>query len=312
MNIWKQLPKPIFCLAPMEDVTDTVFRQLLEKFGKPPLQFTEFVNVHGIYSHSRDIKRLEYTDSEKPLILQIWGIEPELYYQAAEFAVALGYDGVDINMGCPQKKIVKKGACSALINNRTLAKEIIQATLDGTQGKIPVSVKTRIGFDQIVSQSWAEDLLKFPISALTVHGRTSKQMSAVPANWNEIAQFVEVRDSLGSETLILGNGDVLSLEEAKNLVEQYKVDGVMIGRGIFQNPWLFSGKEAPTSKIDKLAALEAHIRLWKTTWQSERDFNKLKRFFKIYCNGFDGASQLRSDLMEAVSSDQALKIIASE
>jgi len=309
MSIWEKLSKPIYCLAPMEDVTDTVFRQLLCDLGKPALMFSEFTNIRSLYSHSQDQRRLEYTDQEKPLILQIWGMEPELYYNAADLAFELGYDGVDINMGCPQKKIVKKGACSALINDQVLAGEIIQATIEGARGRLPVSVKTRIGYGKVVTQEWASFLLTFKIAALTIHGRTSAQMSAVPANWEEIGKVVKLRDSLESKTLILGNGDILTLSQAEAMVKTHKVDGVMIGRGIFQDPWLFNQNHPPVDHAEKLRTLKKHVELWEQVWNRENDFNRLKRFFKIYCNGFEGASELRARLMSTTTATQVYEII---
>lgn len=299
-NIWEELSKPIFCLAPMEDVTDTAFRRLLVEIGKPVLMFSEFLNLQGIYSHSTDQKRLEYTQAEKPLILQVWGMEPELYYNAGRLAFNLGYDGLDINMGCPQKKIIKKGACSALIKNRSLADEIISAAVDGCRGLLPLSVKTRIGFDSVVTEDWTEFLLKYDLAALTVHGRTSKQLSQVPADWDEIGKVVAIRNSLGKDTLILGNGDVQSLTQAKALVDLHGVDGVMIGRGIFHDPWLFNPNESRADKTvrQKLETLVRHVEIWTETWPETNDFNKLKRFFKIYCTDFPEASQLRTELME--------------
>lgn len=309
MSIWHQLPKPIFCLAPMEDVTDTVFRQLLCELGKPPLMFSEFMNIHSIYSHAQDVRRLEYTDQEKPLILQVWGLEPELYCLAGQLAVDLGFDGIDINMGCPIKKIISKGACSALIKTPELAGDIIQATIDGTAGKIPVSVKTRIGFDSVVTEEWTKHLLSFDIAALTVHGRTSKQMSKVPCDWDEIGKVVNVRDRLGVETLIIGNGDILSLSQAQQMVDRYKVDGVMIGRGIFQNPWLFATDDSPRSINQKLDTLKRHLAIWSQVWQGQAYYNKLKRFFKIYVSDFDGASELRSELMQTESVEECQQVI---
>ena len=298
-NVWKELSKPIFCLAPMEDVTDTVFRQLLVDLGKPPLMFSEFTNVQHIYSHGSNTRRLEYTDKEKPLILQIWGLVPELYYNAAELAYQLGFDGVDINMGCPQPSIIKKGSCSALIDNHPLAAEIIQATIEGAKNKLPVSVKTRIGFKTVVTEEWMTFLLGFDIAALTIHGRTSKQMSKVPAAWDEIAKAVAIRNELKKDTLILGNGDILSIDQAQNMVDTYKVDGVMIGRGIFQDPWLFATPPVDLPiKTTKLKTLLLHVDLWDKTWGNLQDFNRLKRFFKIFCSGFAGASDLRVSLME--------------
>ena len=230
MNTLNQLPKPFFVLAPMDDVTDTVFRQVVAGCAAPDLYFTEFVNVDGLQSPGRDklLKRLEFTATEKPLIAQIWGKLPENFRKTADELVAMGFAGIDINMGCPEKTVVKNGCCSALINNRELAAEIIKATQEGTAGRVPVSVKTRLGFSEI-DLSWIEFLLGQNLDMLTIHGRTRKEMSAVPANWDMIGQVRELRDQLAANTLIVGNGDVENRQQASELAEKYGLDGIMIG-----------------------------------------------------------------------------------
>lgn len=305
---WTELKRPIMALAPMEEVSDTVFRQLLCELGKPDVMFSEFVNVRHIFSHGTDssIRRLEYTSAEKPLVLQLWGNDVELYYQAADLAVALGYDGVDINMGCPQPKIVKQAACSALIKDPSTAAQIVEATKAGAAGRISVSVKTRIGFDQVATEEWIGFLLSLDLDAITVHGRTSAQMSKAPADWSEIGRAVRLRDRMAKSTLIIGNGDVLSLEQARSYVKDYRVDGVMIGRGIFHDPWLFNPKRE-SLLIDKKVRLETllrHVNLWQQTWEGKAHYPALKRFFKIYCQGFDDASNLREQLMSSRNPDE--------
>lgn len=312
-GVWQDLAKPIICLAPMEDVTGTVFRQLLCELGKPPLMFSEFVNVHQIYSHADGSRhrRLQYQDREQPLILQIWGLDPNLYYNTAQLAADLGYVGVDINMGCPQPKITKKGACSAMIDNPVLAGEIIEATLEGAAGRLPVSVKTRIGFKTVVTADWVSFLLQYPLAALTIHGRTAAQMSRVPADWTEIQKAVEIRDRLKSQTLVIGNGDVLSLQQANQYVDQYKVDGVMIARGIFQNPWLFAADgERERSKQERIYALLRHLELWQEYGNGV--YSPLKRFFKIYISDFENSSELRTKLMETKTVPQARQLLKLE
>lgn len=311
---WTDLPKPIMCLAPMEEVTDTVFRQLLCEIGKPDLMFSEFINVQHIFSHGSNsaIDAIEYQDFEKPLVLQLWGNEPELYHNAADMAVNLGYDGVDINMGCPQPKIIKQAACSALINNRQLASEIIKATQAGVKGRVPVSVKTRIGFKSVITEDWLGFLLEHNLDAITVHGRTSAQLSLVPADWSEIGKVVKLRDRLNKKTIIIGNGDVTSLAEAKIKVDHYGVDGVMIGRGIFHNPWLFNKNVDLVDKSTRLKTLLRHIQIWQNEWNNQRYYEPLKRFFKIYCQGFPYATELRVRLMTTNSVDEVIQVLESE
>ncbi|HSX23500.1 MAG TPA: tRNA-dihydrouridine synthase, partial [Candidatus Saccharimonadales bacterium] len=230
MDIWDQLPKPFFVLAPMDDVTDTVFRQMIANIAPPDLYFTEFVNVDGLQSPGRPklLPKLRFEKKEKPIIAQIWGKNPENYYKTAQDLVGMGFDGIDINMGCPVKDVVKNGCCVALINNRELAVEIIQATREGG-GSLPVSVKTRLGFNE-VDLSWHELLLKQKLNALSIHGRTRSQMSKVPADWTKIGEIREIRDRLSPATLIVGNGDVKNRRHGLELAAQHRLDGIMIGR----------------------------------------------------------------------------------
>jgi tRNA-dihydrouridine synthase len=196
-NFWKDLPRPFFILAPMEDVTDIVFRGMVRKANAsmPQVLFTEFTNCDGICSvgQSRVIHRLRYDPSQRPIVAQIWGKTPQNYEETSKLCLELGFDGIDINMGCPEKSVIKQGACSALINNKPLAKEIIEACKRGTNGQIPISVKTRIGFNKIQTDEWISFLLEQDIQALTVHGRTVAG-SDEPANWAEIMKSVEIRD----------------------------------------------------------------------------------------------------------------------
>lgn len=313
-TIWDKLSKPIFSLAPMEDVTDTVFRQILLTTGRPDIFFTEFTNVDGLFSQgTKEVaKRLLFSKKEKPLIAQIWGMIPENYYKAAQKIQEMGFDGVDINMGCPQSDVIKHGACSALINNHSLAKEIIQATRQGA-GTLPVSVKTRIGFKKNQLEEWFGFLLEQDLSLITVHARTAAEMSKVPANWDEIGKVVMMRNAAKKDTLIFGNGDVQSLHEAREKVKMYRVDGVMIGRGIFHNPWLFNENIncETVSLEDRIALLQMHVALWEKTWGSTKHFPILKKYFKIYLSGFDNAADIRNKFMQAGSPSE-VKQIAKE
>ena len=213
----------------------------------------------------------------------------------------MGYDGVDINMGCPDRSIVSKGACSALINNPELAKEIIEATQEGLAGEAPLSVKIRIGFDKIQTEDWVEFLLKLGLDALIVHGRTTKELSKVPSRWEEIGKAVKIRDKMGIKTKIIGNGDIKNLTQAYDQVEKFGVDGVMIGRGIFSDPWVFNLETsiAEKSVAEKLSLLRSHAHLFEEVWGREKHFDTLKRFIKIYVSGFEGAFEMRLELMSA-------------
>lgn len=316
---------PTFSLAPMEDVTDTVFRQIVADCGRPDYFFTEFVNVDGMYSHGREqvIRRLRFTPKEQPLIAQIWGLNPKKFLKAANELVAMGFAGVDINMGCPVRKVVARGACSGLIGNHALAREIIQATKEGVGGNLPVSVKTRIGLHKPVTAEWIGFLLEQGLHAITIHGRIQKQMSNGDADWGEIAKAVRIRDEYFTHTpheadipytKIIGNGDVVSYADGLAKIERYGVDGVMVGRGIFRNPCLFDPDNDwdDWTPAQRLELMRKHVLLFIDTWKNDavyglrtdrsflpyhKNFEALKKFFKIYINGFDGASQMRAEVM---------------
>jgi tRNA-dihydrouridine synthase len=254
----KTISQPFFILAPMDDVTDTVFRQMVLKTAPPDVFFTEFVNVDGLVSPGRPklLKKLRFVPEEKNLIAQLWGLKPENFRTIADeiasgkLAKELGlpdgcnFVGVDLNMGCPAKSEVQNGTCSALIKleNRDLAEEIIDATREGLAGRLPLSVKTRLGFNE-VDMTWFEFLLGKDLDMLTVHGRTRKEMSKVPAHWDLIGQVRELRDTLAPRTKLVGNGDVESRQQGMDLAAQYQIDGIMIGRGIFHEPFVFAADD---------------------------------------------------------------------
>lgn len=307
-----KLPRPFFVLAPMDDVTDTVFRQIVADCAKPDLYFTEFVNVDGLQSAGRQhlLHKLKITDKEKPVIAQLWGLNPENFYKTVKDVIAMGYDGADLNMGCPAKTVIKNGACAALINNRELADEIIDAAKEAA-GHFPVSVKTRVGFTT-VDMSWIEYLLTKKLNMLSIHGRTAKELSKVPANWDLVGQAVPLRNSLSPSTLIVGNGDVMSRRQGVELAEKYQLDGIMIGRGIFHDPFVFS-EDSPWEswkRERKLGLFKKHIELYLDTYQGkERRFEALRKFCKVYMNGFDGASELRAEFMRAQTPEEALELL---
>lgn len=299
----------------MEDVTDTVFRQIISCCGKPDVFFTEFTNVEGMCSRGRDKvgKRLIFTGSERPIVAQIWGNNPENYHTSARLIKKMGFDGIDINMGCPEKAVVKKGSCAALINNHPLAKKIILATQEGAGG-LPVSVKTRIGIKNIQTEEWAGFLLKFDLQALAIHARTVSEMSDVPAHWDEIGKVVKLRNSMKSPTLIIGNGNVEGLEDAEEKYQKYKVDGIMIGRGIFDNLWMFNKSIDPQniSYKEKLRLLIKHIELFDKTWGKTKNFAIIKKFYKIYISGVPNASDFRNKLMEFKKAKETLEFLKSK
>jgi tRNA-dihydrouridine synthase len=308
-----KLPKPFFILAPMDDVTDTVFRQIVAECAPADLYFTEFVNVDGLQSPGRPrlMHKLLLDKKEKNVVAQLWGLNPENFYKTAREARRMGYCGVDLNMGCPVKTVIKNGACAALINNRELAGEIIDATRKGVGDDFPVSVKTRVGFTT-VDLSWIEFLLTKKLNLLSIHGRTAKQKSLVDANWDLIGQARELRDSLSPSTLVVGNGDISSHQQGLDLAKKYKLDGVMIGRGVFNDPFIFA-KESPWAGYlpkQKIDLYRKHVELFAKTWKNnERRIETLNKFCKVYINGFDGAKEMREQLMATKTTDELLALL---
>lgn len=310
-NFWLGLTKPIFALAPMDQVSSCSFREIFALYGKPDVMFTEFVNVDGLLhpeGQKKLIENLKFTPKQRPMVAQIWGSDPEKFTKAAKLIARLGFDGIDINMGCPQSKEVALGSCSALINNPKLAVKIISATKKGA-GKLPVSVKTRIGYNKNIVEDWVKILLKAKPVVITIHGRTKKEMSKVPAHWDAIAKAVQVRNKLKSPVLILGNGDVKSREEAFERIKQSGVDGVMIGRGAFGNPWLFNGKNPHPTVKEKLSVLLHHARLFETMYKRKKPFAVMCKHFKAYASGFDGCHELRAELMQTKNYKETKKIV---
>lgn len=309
LGFWAKLQRPIFCLAPMADVTDCAFRQIIAKYGKPDVFWTEFVSADGLaHSQAREklLIDLKYSENEHPIVAQIFGGKPENIREAAKLCAELGFDGIDINMGCPDKSIEKQCAGAAMMRDPKLAKEIIRAAKEGGRG-LPVSVKTRIGYNKNEIETLIPALLEEDLAALTVHLRTRKEMSNVPAHWDVMKRVVEIRNEMKKETLILGNGDVMNLEEARQRITETGCDGVMLGRAIFGNPWLFTGK-IPTIK-EKLEVMVEHTKLFEKMLGEHKNFAIMKKHYKAYVNGFEGAKELRMKLMEAENTLQVETIV---
>jgi tRNA-dihydrouridine synthase len=310
-NIWESLKKPIWCLAPMFGVTDSAFRQLLVEIGKPDLMFTEFTNVQALFSADTvSSQQLTYLAKERPLVAQIWGLDPEFFEAAADLIAGVGFAGIDINFGCPEKSVVKKGACAGMIANPVLAGEIIRATRAGAKGRVPVSVKTRLGIKTIDS-AWVDFLLSQNLAALTLHGRTAIEMSDAPVHWDQLMAAVRLRNRLKLATKIIINGDLFSREEALAKLKLTGADGAMLGRAVFHDPYVFGGKEsiAHKSRQQKLSLIKRHLEIYASTWGETKSYHPLKRYFKIYVNGFPGALDLRVKLMATRSYAEARDII---
>ncbi len=310
VNFWSSLKKPFFILAPMDDVTDIVFRDVVEKVYSPDVFFTEFVSVEGLSSKGREnvMRRLKRNNkSIKPLVAQIWGKNIDYYFEVSKDIFKMGFDGIDINMGCPERGIVRRGYCGGLIGQYSEVAEIIKATKKGA-GDIPVSVKTRIGLDHIITNEWISFLLEQDLAAITIHARTVKEMSKVQAHWDEIKKVVELRDKLSPKTLIIGNGNIESYSQGLELVNDTGVDGIMIGRGIFKNIFVFDPKKREHTPKDMINILLYHLDKYET--ESEyKSFQILKKFFKIYVNSFDGANDLRVELMNTNSVEEVKNIL---
>ena len=309
----------------MEAVTDVVFRQVVASAARPDVFFTEFTNTASYCSpkgvHSTRV-RLEFLESEQPIVAQIWGSKPDDFRQMAHGLKEQGFVGIDINMGCPDKSVVKGGAGSGLICNPQLAAEIIAAT---KEAGLPVSVKTRLGNLQVGEwQAWLGHILRQGISNLTIHLRTRKEMSNVPAHYELIPAIKALRDEIAPKTLLTINGDIRDRAHGEELVKQYGIDGIMIGRGIFKNPYAFASagkQQAANSHEQLLNLLSLHLDLFdeaatRDALQAEqnpayhiRPFDPLKRFFKIYINGTPGAAELRDKLMHTKSTQEVREIL---
>ncbi|AQP53777.1 tRNA-dihydrouridine synthase [Vagococcus penaei] len=311
-NFWADLPKPFFILAPMEDVTDVVFRHVVKEAGAPDVFFTEFTNSDS-YCHPEGIEsvrgRLVFTEDEQPMVAHIWGDNPEFFRQMSIGLAEMGFKGIDINMGCPVPNVANRGKGSGLILRPEVAAELIQAA---KAGGLPVSVKTRLGFYDLAEMTdWLTHVFAQDIANLSIHLRTREEMSKVDAHWELIPEVVALRDQLAPQTLLTINGDIPDRTTGLKLAEQYGVDGIMIGRGIFKNPYAFEKNPREHSSQELLGLLRLQLDLQdKYAEQVPRSIVGLHRFFKIYVKGFPGASDLRVKLMMTKSTDEARQILA--
>ena len=383
MNFWQQLPRPIIVLAPLADVTDAPFRRLIAKYsaherangtvGGPDVFWTEFVSADGLMRATPEGKQklmadLIYTEAERPIVAQLFSSNEEHMEAAAALCRELGFDGIDINMGCPDRSIEKQGCGSAMIKNPENAKRIIAAAKRGA-GSLPVSVKTRLGYNQDQLEEWLPELLSAEPAVITIHARTRKEMSKVPAHWERVARAVEIRNEQGSDALIFGNGDVLSVEHAHALAAEHHADGVMLGRALFGNPWLFHPSKTLPERIDlsatssaahrtgtydsgadsslsrtsspaapsrpvnqaraflgkkgnqdstieiittkeRLRVMVEHTELFEKLLPF-KNFAIMKKHYKAYCQGFDGAKELRTRLMESNTAAEVRNLVES-
>ncbi|MDT2846598.1 MULTISPECIES: tRNA dihydrouridine synthase [Enterococcus] len=310
-NFWAELPKPFFILAPMEDVTDVVFRHVVQAAGAPDVFFTEFTNSDS-YCHPdgrQSVRgRLTFTEDEQPMVAHIWGDKPEFFREMSLGLAEMGFKGIDLNMGCPVPNVAGHGKGSGLILRPEVAAELIEAA---KAGGLPVSVKTRLGYKDIAEmENWLSHVLAQDIANLSIHLRTREEMSKVDAHWDLIPQVLAIRDRVAPQTLITINGDIPDRQTGLQLAEKYGVDGVMIGRGIFKNPYAFEKEPRAHSSKELLDLL--HLQLDLQDQYAElvpRSIVGLHRFFKIYVKGFPGAGDLRARLMNTKTTDEVREIL---
>ena len=312
INFWNELPKPFFALAPMEAVTDVVFRHVVASAARPEIFFTEFVNATSFYSEKGTHStrgRLAFTSDEQPIVAQIWGNKPDEFAKMSQGLADIGYNGIDINMGCPDKSVVRGGSGSGLIRTPELAGELIAATKTSS---LPISVKTRLG-DYNIEQwhDWIIYLLQQDIVNLTIHLRTRREMSKSGVHYELIPEIKKIRDEIAPKTLLTINGDIRDRQHGEELAEQYGIDGVMIGRGVFHNPFAFEIEKKDHTREELIKLLNLHLEL-HDKYSSDlepRKFDPLKRFFKIYIRDFPGASELREKLMHTKSTAEVRDIL---
>ncbi|HDA7321269.1 TPA: tRNA-dihydrouridine synthase [Staphylococcus aureus] len=310
-NFWSELPRPFFILAPMEDITDIVFRHVVSEAARPDVFFTEFTNTES-FCHPEGIHsvrgRLTFSEDEQPMVAHIWGDKPEQFRETSIQLAKMGFKGIDLNMGCPVANVAKKGKGSGLILRPDVAAEIIQAT---KAGGLPVSVKTRLGYYEIDEwKDWLKHVFEQDIANLSIHLRTRKEMSKVDAHWELIEAIKNLRDEIAPNTLLTINGDIPDRKTGLELAEKYGIDGVMIGRGIFHNPFAFEKEPREHTCKELLDLLRLHLSLFNKYEKDEiRQFKSLRRFFKIYVRGIRGASELRHQLMNTQSIAEARALL---
>lgn len=343
-GFWKDLEKPIIGLAPMDGVTDAAFRYMVAKHGKPSVIYTEFTNVEGL---ARGAERLLpaffYDEIERPVVAQIFGVEVESFYKSAVMLCEMGFDGIDINMGCPMKTVAARGSGAGLIRTPELAKEIIRSVKKGVEDwvagitmeragvhanmiagieerkkdvpgnvsshkrrrAVPVSVKTRIGFDKNIAEEWVGVLAGERPAAICVHGRTLKQMYGGKADWEALRGPAALCRK--NNIIFLGNGDVKTVKEAEEKAKEYKVDGVLIGRAALGNPWFFTGKE-PSVK-ERIFAVKEHCEHFERIFGDKLPFHIIKKHLAWYLKGFEGVKEVRMRLMMSNSFEDVREIL---
>ncbi|MDD5099188.1 MAG: tRNA-dihydrouridine synthase family protein [Candidatus Colwellbacteria bacterium] len=309
---WDKLSRPISASAPMAGVTDAAFREMLAKYGKPSVIWTEMVSLTGMKVRGEENfeNEMRFSFREKPVVLQVFGSNPDEFLICGEIAERRGFDGIDINMGCPDQGVEKQGSGACLIKSSSLAQEIIIAAKEGSRG-LPVSVKTRIGYSKKSEmEKWMEAVASARPAAITIHGRTRSERREGRADWKAIAEAREIIKSINKKIIVLGNGDIISKEDGEKKSEETGIDGYMAGRAIIGNPWFFIGKEA--NRNERIKAAVEHAILFEKIYGETEPFDLMKNHFAGYLAGFDGAKELRIRFMAAKNSEEAAMIADSE
>ncbi len=318
-SFWHTCKKPLVVMAPMADVTDAAFRALVAKCGAPSVFWTEFLSADGLY-HTREIKKmkdeenplmrdLQFSKNEHPIVAQLFTSQPEMMHYAVKLVAKLGFDGVDINMGCPDRAIERQGCGSAMIKTPERAVEVIRAAQEASE--LPVSVKTRVGYNKESLDEWLPILLEANPAVVTLHLRTRKQMSLVPADWELMKKAVKIRNRVNPSVLLIGNGDIADLEDAKRKIEESGCDGAMIGRGMFGNPWVFAGRKSEEISLEEKLSALVELAYGFEKISPAKNFAILKKHIKAFVTGFDGASELRTHLMDVDSATEMERIVSS-
>lgn len=326
LGFWEKLEKPFFVLAPMANVTDAVFRRVIAKYGKPDVTWTEFVSADGLcHPKGREalLRDLWFTEGERPIVAQLFTAHPDKMFEAAKLVASLGFDGIDINMGCPDKNVMKQGAGASCMKNPELAQKLILAAREGSRAagkELPISVKTRLGFNEDTLEEWLPKLLAVQPAVITVHARTKKEMSKVPARWERVKRAVEIAEACrpaggGARTLIIGNGDAKDLADANEKIRATGADGVMLGRAIFGNPWLFDKNKTIVMVEEKVRVALEHTKLFEEVWNGPdtsragtKSFELMKKHYQAYINHFPQAKELRVELMECHSMEAVERV----
>ncbi len=314
LGFFDRLNRPFFALAPMDDVTDAAFRRMIATYGHPDVMWTEFVSADGLchpVGRAAILPKLLFDERERPVVAQLFSAFPEKMFGAAKLVAELGFDGVDINMGCPDKAINKQGAGAACILDFGKAQDLVRAAQEGVHAsgrEIPVSVKTRLGFDTDILESWLPALLEVKPAVVTIHARTRKELSDVPAHWDRVGRAVAI--AKGSGTLIALNGDVRDIAHARKLAAETGADGIMLGRAVFGNPWLFDETRRNIPVEEKLRVMVEHTVLYGELFAGAKGFDTMKKHYGAYATGFPGAKELRIRLMETRSASEVAAVVA--